>query len=29
MRIAHRWNAINAETEHKEEAKLTKKEYIP
>jgi transposase len=29
MRIAHRWNAINAETEHKEEAKLTKKESIP
>jgi transposase len=29
MRIAHRWDAINAETEHKEEAKLTQKEYIP
>jgi transposase len=29
MRIAHRWDAINAETEQQEEAKLTGIKYIP
>jgi transposase len=29
IRIAHRWDAINRETEDKEEAKLTNKKYEP
>ena len=29
MRIAHRWDAINEETEKKEEAKLTGEKYEP
>jgi transposase len=29
MRIAHRWDAINQETDAKEEAKLTGNKYIP
>jgi Transposase and inactivated derivatives len=29
MRIAHRWDAINDETNAKEEAKLTETEYVP
>ena len=29
MRIAHRWDAINEETEAKEQAKLSDAEYIP
>jgi transposase len=29
MRIEHRWDAINAETNAKEEAKLTAQKYIP
>ena len=29
MRIAHRWDAINQETEAKEQAKLSKEKYIP
>jgi transposase len=29
MRIAHRWDAINQETEAKEQAKLSNKKYIP
>jgi len=29
MRIAHRWDAINEETEAKEQAKLAGKKYIP
>jgi transposase len=29
MRIAHRWNAINQETEAGEEAKLSGEKYIP
>jgi transposase len=29
MRIAHRWDAINQETEAKEEAKLSDEKYIP
>ena len=29
MRIAHRWDAINDETDAKEEAKLTDTEYVP
>ncbi|MDP4186377.1 MAG: transposase [Bacteroidota bacterium] len=29
MRIAHRWDAINTETDAREEAKLTKQEYVP
>jgi hypothetical protein len=29
VRIAHRWNAINQETEARKQAKLTDEKYIP